>query len=161
VRSGTDGYEIQDKTKGDDITRRTKVGRHVPVAEPLREIVLRFKSGKEPDDLLFTAPKGGRLNKNNWKVAVHWVEHRKGRRIHDLRHTAATLWLSCGIRPKTVQGWLGHASMTVTLDTYAHFMSDDADLIALARLNKALSDAAGTRSVTESENGTEDGGKAA
>jgi hypothetical protein len=30
-----------------------------------------------------------------------------GRRIHDLRHTAACLWLSEGVDPVTVQAWVG------------------------------------------------------
>lgn len=144
VRSASDGYPIQSKTKGDKITSM-RVGRTVPVADDLREIIARARADKLPDDLLFTAPQGGRLNKNNWRRAVHWDEHKNGRRIHDLRHTAATLWFTAGIAPKTVQTWLGHSSMTVTVDTYAHFMGDDADRAGLERLNNSLRDAAGTR----------------
>lgn len=41
-------------------------------------------------------------------------------RLHDLRHTAATLMLGRGINPKIVQEMLGHSSITLTLDTYSH-----------------------------------------
>ncbi|MCK8826354.1 site-specific integrase [Natroniella acetigena] len=41
-------------------------------------------------------------------------------RLHDLRHTHATLMLKAGIHPKIVQERLGHASITQTLDTYSH-----------------------------------------
>jgi hypothetical protein len=41
-------------------------------------------------------------------------------RIHDLRHTAATLLLKHGVHPKVVQELLGHSSITLTLDTYSH-----------------------------------------
>lgn len=41
-------------------------------------------------------------------------------RFHDLRHTAATLQLAMGTHPKVVADMLGHASVTVTLDTYSH-----------------------------------------
>jgi integrase len=41
-------------------------------------------------------------------------------RIHDLRHTAATLLLKKGMHPKVVQEFLGHSSVTLTLDTYSH-----------------------------------------
>ena len=41
-------------------------------------------------------------------------------RFHDLRHTHATLALSAGIHPKVVSERLGHASVTITLDTYSH-----------------------------------------
>ncbi|WP_018249051.1 tyrosine-type recombinase/integrase [Orenia marismortui] len=41
-------------------------------------------------------------------------------RLHDLRHTHATLMLQAGIHPKIVQERLGHSSITQTLDTYSH-----------------------------------------
>jgi integrase len=41
-------------------------------------------------------------------------------RLHDLRHTAATLALTAGIHPKVVSERLGHASIGITLDTYSH-----------------------------------------
>jgi integrase len=41
-------------------------------------------------------------------------------RLHDLRHTHATLALRAGIHPKVVSERLGHASVSITLDTYSH-----------------------------------------
>jgi integrase len=41
-------------------------------------------------------------------------------RLHDLRHTAATLALAAGVHPKVVQERLGHSSIGITLDTYSH-----------------------------------------
>ena len=41
-------------------------------------------------------------------------------RLHDLRHTHATLALTAGVHPKVVSERLGHASVTITLDTYSH-----------------------------------------
>lgn len=38
-------------------------------------------------------------------------------RLHDLRHTYATLALQAGIHPKVVSERLGHASVSITLDT--------------------------------------------
>jgi integrase len=46
----------------------------------------------------------------------------KGVRLHDARHTMATLWLKMGIHPKIVQERLGHSSIQITLDTYSHIM---------------------------------------
>ena len=40
-------------------------------------------------------------------------------RIHDLRHTAATLLLTRGVHPKVVQDMLGHSTVSLTLDTYS------------------------------------------
>jgi integrase len=41
-------------------------------------------------------------------------------RLHDLRHTCATILLMVGKHPKYVQELLGHASINITLDTYSH-----------------------------------------
>jgi integrase len=43
-------------------------------------------------------------------------------RLHDLRHTAATLMLGWGIHPKVVQERLGHSRISHTLGTYAHVL---------------------------------------
>ena len=40
--------------------------------------------------------------------------------VHGLRHTWATLALQAGVHPKVVQERLGHAQISVTLDTYSH-----------------------------------------
>ena len=41
-------------------------------------------------------------------------------RLHDLRHTHATLALQAGIHPKVVSERLGHATVAITLDIYSH-----------------------------------------
>jgi integrase len=41
-------------------------------------------------------------------------------RLHDLRHTHASLLLSENIHPKVVQERLGHSSISMTLDLYSH-----------------------------------------
>jgi integrase len=41
-------------------------------------------------------------------------------RLHDLRHTAATLQLMQGTHPSVVQQMLGHSSISLTLGTYSH-----------------------------------------
>ena len=41
-------------------------------------------------------------------------------RFHDLRHSCATLMLSNNEEMKRIQAWLGHSTITITADTYAH-----------------------------------------
>jgi integrase len=41
-------------------------------------------------------------------------------RLHDLRHTHATLALPAGIHPTVVSERLGNATIAITLDTYSH-----------------------------------------
>jgi integrase len=43
-------------------------------------------------------------------------------KLHDLRHTHATILLGAGIHPKVVSEWLGHASVSITLDIYSHVL---------------------------------------
>ena len=41
-------------------------------------------------------------------------------RLHDARHSCATLALDAGVHPKVVQELLGHASWSTTMDLYSH-----------------------------------------
>jgi integrase len=41
-------------------------------------------------------------------------------RLHDLRHTHATLALQAGVHPKVVSERLGHTTVAITLDVYSH-----------------------------------------
>ncbi len=41
-------------------------------------------------------------------------------RLHDARHSCATLALAAGVHPKGVQQLLGHASWSTTMDLYTH-----------------------------------------
>jgi integrase len=45
-------------------------------------------------------------------------------RLHDLRHTHATLALQAGVHPKVVSKRLGHTAVSITLDTYSHAIPD-------------------------------------
>lgn len=53
-------------------------------------------------------------------------------RLHDLRHTAATLLLGAGVHPKKVQDLLGHSTISLTLDTYSHIVPAMQDEVASA-----------------------------
>jgi integrase len=59
-------------------------------------------------------------------------------RFHDLRHTCATLLLLRNVHPKYVQELLGHATITITLDTYSHVLPGMGDQTAAA-MERALS----------------------
>jgi integrase len=58
-------------------------------------------------------------------------------RVHDTRHTFATLMLELGESPKTVQTMLGHSRVAITLDIYSH-VSLDLEKRAAAKLDTAL-----------------------
>lgn len=60
-------------------------------------------------------------------------------RLHDMRHFAATHLLAAGVPVRTVAGRLGHADASVTLDVYAHFVSES-DHVAAQLLGDLLAD---------------------
>lgn len=74
-------------------------------------------------DLIFSTAEGRPLLPNS--VTHAWIKlvRRAGLkyiRLHDCRHSHASLLLKQGIHPKIVQERLGHSSIQITLDTYSH-----------------------------------------
>jgi integrase len=53
-------------------------------------------------------------------------------RLHDLRHTCASLAIREGANVKVVQKLLGHQTATLTLDRYGHLYPDDLEAVAVA-----------------------------
>ncbi|HUU40177.1 MAG TPA: site-specific integrase [Desulfatiglandales bacterium] len=77
-------------------------------------------------EYIFTNEKGGLLDKDNWRRRVFIKALKKtelrGIRIHDLRHTYATLRISKGDNIQDVSNQLGHHSVKLTLDVYTHWI---------------------------------------
>jgi integrase len=76
------------------------------------------------DHLLFHSPEGGPIRTTNFRQRFWYPAVRRSGlptlRIHDLRHTAVSLWIAAGATPKEVQTWAGHSSITTTYDRYGH-----------------------------------------
>ncbi|HEV8167572.1 MAG TPA: tyrosine-type recombinase/integrase [Actinomycetota bacterium] len=51
-------------------------------------------------------------------------------RLYDLRHTAASLMIREGASVKAVQKQLGHATASITLDTYGYLFPDELEALA-------------------------------
>ena len=91
---------------------------------------------------MFTSPDGDHIDPDNFRHRI-WTPAVAAAglaplRIHDLRHTTASLAIAAGADVKMLQTMLGHASAVMTLDRYGHLMpgraQDVADrLDALAR----------------------------
>lgn len=85
----------------------------------------KFKDSYTDNDLIFCTRHGNVLQQPNVRTA-----YRKDMqsidlpriRIHDFRHTHATLLLERKINPKVVSERLGHSSVVITLTTYAHVL---------------------------------------
>jgi integrase len=86
-------------------------------------------------------PGGSVLRLSNWRLATFKPARTRAGlsdrfRIHDLRHTAASLMIQAGYPPKMLQEIMGHASITTTLDLYGHLYPGEMDRYA-DRLDEA------------------------
>jgi len=73
-------------------------------------------------DLVFPGRDGEPWKPSTFAAACRRVFKKAGLtcRLHDLRHTHATMLLRQGVHPKVVQERLGHANVSITLDIYSH-----------------------------------------
>ena len=85
-----------------------------------------IKPGENKNQYLFTNANGNPIDKNNWRRRVFSKAVKKaeitGCRIHDLRHTYATLRIAKGDNIGDVSNQLGHHSVKLTLDIYYHWI---------------------------------------
>ncbi|XSS45953.1 tyrosine-type recombinase/integrase [Propionibacteriaceae bacterium Y2011] len=118
--------------------RKSKTGmaRDVPVPASVLAMLPLERAKGEP---LFTAPRGGRVDVDNWRERVWEPLVPSGFRIHDLRHTAASLAIASGADVKAVQRMLGHATAAMTLDLYSHLWDRGLDDVAAVRMDGLLS----------------------
>jgi len=90
-----------------------------------RQAEQRLAMGPEwrEQGLVFTTQKGTPLEASNVYRAFKSLLLRAGLpnvRVHDLRHSTASLLLNLGVELKTIQTILGHSSIRITSDLYAH-----------------------------------------
>ena len=144
------------------ISRTELQSRTVPLPRFLAAEIAAAVAGKHADQLVFTMPGGGVMRLPNWRHSVFVSARRRAGlsdrfRVHDLRHTAASLMIQAGYPPKMLQEIMGHASITTTLDLYGHLYPGEMDRYA-DRLNEAagMTDAANKRpDGTDGEVGSE------
>ena len=81
-----------------------------------------------PFDLVFATPEGTPMDPANLRHRVFSDTFKRSKlrrfRIHDLRHTFASLLINQGENLKYVQTQLGHSSITTTVDRYGHLMPE-------------------------------------
>jgi integrase len=99
------------------------------IAHRRKQAEERLKAGAEYQnhDLVFATIEGTPLMMRNllrrhFKPILKRAELPGNIRLYDLRHSCATLLLAANEHPKVVSERLGHASITLTLDTYSHVL---------------------------------------
>jgi integrase len=111
--------------------------RSIPVPERVMPILSERISGRFPGEPAITSPNRSLLGLENWKRSTQWRKAiveigRPSLRVHDLRHTYASLARRAGADLRLLQKTMGHASITVTAHVYADLYDDELDDIASA-----------------------------
>ena len=124
--------------------------RDVPMPRFVRQAVTdhveRFGIGLH--DMLCCTPRGTLLrrdyyNREIWKPALAAAGLPPATTFHDLRHTFASTALAEGVPISEVSRWLGHKSITTTVDLYGHLVPE-----ASGRARDVLDRAFGAESET-------------
>jgi integrase len=97
-----------------------------------RQLEQRLQAGAnwKAHDLIFCNDTGGYYTPTTLRRRFNELLEAAGlpeMRIHDLRHSAATLLLKMGVPLKVVQEILGHSNFNTTANTYAHVLQESLD----------------------------------
>lgn len=116
------------------VAPKSRAGRRrVPLAQPLRTFLSAHRlasASSDPTDLVF-ARADGRPQDTEWltqRARKTWK--RAGLTpvgLHECRHTYASLMLAAGVSAKALQVFMGHSSITMTLDRYGHLLPGSED----------------------------------
>lgn len=134
-------------------TPKNGKGRTVSVPQFVADLL---GDGGDPDELVFPDTEGGHMRGTNvrrrwWAKAVEaaelypeTTEAADGKKkivysfkIHELRHTSASLAIQAGANVKSLQNMLGHESAALTLDRYGHLYESDVEAVGIA-INRLL-----------------------
>lgn len=123
-------YELVERNK----PKRKASARRFPLAEPAKQLLLAAKQRQfgdgEPDPKAYLCvdETGQLLRPNYLSQGFKKLLKKHGLReirFHDLRHTSANLLITSGLPIVQVQHWLGHSSISTTIDMYSHLTFDD------------------------------------
>ncbi|MGK2877631.1 MAG: tyrosine-type recombinase/integrase [Solirubrobacterales bacterium] len=127
--------------------------RDVPIVDVLAPILKRRMRGRDPSQLVFPTNRETPWSNDNFRRDSNWRKATaavglEGFRIHDLRHTAASLMIQSGATVVDVSAVLGHASSHTTLTIYAHLIGSRLDDVNNL-MNAALTQPYGQNTATE------------
>ncbi|WP_370026117.1 tyrosine-type recombinase/integrase [Planotetraspora sp. GP83] len=103
--------------------------REVPMPVFLAEALEKHIADHTPADLLFSTSRDNLMrrdyvNARVWKPAIKAAGLLPDTTFHDLRHTFASTALAEGVPISEVSRWLGHESITTTVDLYGHLVPE-------------------------------------
>lgn len=108
-----------------------------------RQLEARLAAGSEwqENGFVFSSPIGTPIDGRNLTRAFKALlvaAELPPVRIHDLRHSCATLLLAQGVSPRVVMETLGHSQISLTMNTYSHVLPD-LQRESAERMNRVLS----------------------
>lgn len=126
-----------DDVEGEQTTKSKAGERRVPILDPLaRELAAhKLRSGRDGDALVFgrTADEPFVLTTVRRRALTAWKDAELlPIMLHEARHTCASLLIASGANAKAISEVMGHASITMTFDTYGHLMPGAIDEVAAA-----------------------------
>lgn len=102
---------------------KTRAGRRdLPLLSAVRQVLPKVPTFG-PDDLVFTTGSGRAVEPHNFARSFHRICEQHGIRrirLHDVRHTTATLLKDSGVPARDAQLILGHSTVTITQEIYQH-----------------------------------------
>jgi integrase len=121
-----------DARAGVTVKPKSRAGRRtVPVAAILRDELVehRMRQGRSLG-LAF-----GRSAERPFNASTIWARARRAWKdsglepigLHECRHTFASLMIAAGVNAKALAAFMGHSSVTITLDRYGHLMPGSED----------------------------------
>jgi len=129
VENHTEGVVKEPKTEG-------RI-RDLPISDRIIELFKQHRKDKwelqlyltdyKDSEFIFTEPNGDLMEPNNFTRRFRYFVDRngfKGLRLHDLRHTNATIMLSSGVSAKVASKRLGHSNISTTMDIYSHVLDE-------------------------------------
>jgi integrase len=116
-----------DPKAGVYVTPKSRAGtRQVPIASVLRERLIAYKlrTGRSTG-LVFPSRNNTPFDPCSVKSRADKAWKKAGLipiGLHEARHTFASLMIAAGVNAKALSTYMGHASITITLDRYGHLM---------------------------------------
>jgi integrase len=112
----------------------------VPIASVLHHHLAAQRLLTGGQGLVFRHPDGGPLKPDRLVERARRAWAKAGLSpilLHECRHSFASLMIAAGVNPKALSTYLGHASISITLDRYGHLMPG-AEAEAAVRLDSYL-----------------------
>ena len=116
-----------DRVAGEIETKSSAGQRKVPIAAVLRSrlVAHRLDAGGAPDALVFPSVRNTPFDPSTISDRAGKAWRAQGLAaitLHECRHTFASLMIAAGVNAKALQTFMGHSSITETLDRYGHLM---------------------------------------